>query len=385
MAKSFLRLDTRRALADGTYPIQIAVGYGTNLYLGTGISAKLENWDTATRLYVGPGAKRINNTLSTLLVQVSNRILDLRETGQFCKLTKAQLKAMLADMELDTPPVESKDTVGAVFVRVIATKNKRNAELYSATLQKLRIYCDIDKVRFEDINKLWLDGFNAYMADLAVNTRAIHLRNLRNVFNAAIDEEITSNYPFRRFKIETEETPMRVLPVESFRQLLDMDLDKRMAEYRDIFALMFYLIGINIVDLSRLTADSIIDGRLEYRRAKTGKVYSIKVESEAAAILERYAGKKHLLACFDRYENYKDYAQHINKAIRQLLPKYKTVSTYWARYSWATYAADIDIPKDTISECLGHQYGSRITGVYIKYSRDKIDAANRKVIDYLKK
>lgn len=44
---------------------------------------------------------------------------------------------------------------------------------------------------------------------------------------------------------------------------------------------------------------------------------------------------------------------------------------------------ELDIPKDTISEALGHEYGSRITGVYIKYNRDKVDEANRKVIDYI--
>lgn len=58
------------------------------------------------------------------------------------------------------------------------------------------------------------------------------------------------------------------------------------------------------------------------------------------------------------------------------------ITSYWARYSWATYAAE-DIPKDTISEALGHKYDSSITGVYIKFSKDKIDAANREVIDYM--
>ena len=38
---------------------------------------------------------------------------------------------------------------------------------------------------------------------------------------------------------------------------------------------------------------------------------------------------------------------------------------------------------DTISEALGHVHGSKITGVYIKFSRDKIDAANRRVIDWM--
>ena len=59
------------------------------------------------------------------------------------------------------------------------------------------------------------------------------------------------------------------------------------------------------------------------------------------------------------------------------------ITPYYARYSWATYAAELEIPKDTISEALGHKYGSPITGVYIKFSRDKIDVANRRVIDYL--
>lgn len=60
----------------------------------------------------------------------------------------------------------------------------------------------------------------------------------------------------------------------------------------------------------------------------------------------------------------------------------KGLSIYWARYSWATYAAEIDVTKDTISEALGHSYGSNITGVYIQFKHEKIDAANRKVIDY---
>ena len=34
-------------------------------------------------------------------------------------------------------------------------------------------------------------------------------------------------------------------------------------------------------------------------------------------------------------------------------------------------------------EALGHKHGSNVTGIYIKYSLNKIDAANRQVIDYL--
>lgn len=49
MAKSKLRLDTRRALKDGTYPVQIAVGYGSNIYLATGIFLSANDWAAAAR------------------------------------------------------------------------------------------------------------------------------------------------------------------------------------------------------------------------------------------------------------------------------------------------------------------------------------------------
>lgn len=402
MAKSKLRLDTRRKLKDGTCPVQIAVGYGSNLYLATGIYLTPEDWEEKTQRANGKGAKRINSVLETLLTRTANRILELRESGQFGKLSSAQLREMLTDLDLDSPTV-GVPTVGAMFETVIGTKEGGTAMLFNQTLKKLQAHCDPYQLRFENVTKLWLDNFYASLTGLSVNSKAMHLRNLRNVFNYAIDENITTNYPFRNYRIVSEETAMRVLPVEKMRQLLALPLSAYDTEYRDIFMLSFYLVGINMVDLSALTKESIVEGRIEYRRAKTGKFYSIKIEPEAQAILDKYKGKKHLLVPFDKYDNYKDYVAHLNAALRKIGPVKKVggkpqytknhlpvmapleagITSYWARYSWATYAADLDIPKDTISEALGHKYGSAITGVYIKFSRDKIDAANRRVIDYL--
>lgn len=402
MAKSKLRLDTRRALKDGTYPVQIAVGHGSNIYLATGVFLPAEDWDEKTQRAIGKSAKRINSTLDTLLTRVANRILELKEGGSWPSLSSAQRRQMLTELDLDAPTVDT-PTLGSLFDTVIATKSGSTAMLFQNTLKKLCAYCDPYKLRFEKINRLWLDGFYASLSDLSVNSRGAQMKNLRNVCNYAIDENITQNYPFRNYKIPSEDTAMRVLPIDKMRQLLSLPLSSYDTEHRDIFMLTFYLIGINMADLSALTKDSIVDGRIEYRRAKTGKFYSIKIEPEAQAILDKYPGKKHLLAQFDAYGDYHNYTAHLNYALRKIgpqkvvagKPQYTanhlpvmqpleaSISSYWARYSWATYAADLDIPKDTISEALGHQYGSKITGVYIKFSRDKIDAANRKVIDYV--
>ena len=61
------------------------------------------------------------------------------------------------------------------------------------------------------------------------------------------------------------------------------------------------------------------------------------------------------------------------------LPK---ISMYWARHSWATMAAELDVPKETIAAALGHS-SNTVTEIYIHFDRTKIDRANRKVLDYV--
>ena len=59
-------------------------------------------------------------------------------------------------------------------------------------------------------------------------------------------------------------------------------------------------------------------------------------------------------------------------------------SSYYARHSCASIAAEIDIPMDTIARMLGHtDPARRITLVYIDFNQNKIDEANRNVIDYV--
>lgn len=405
MAKSTLRLDTRRALKDGSYPVQISVGYGTNIYIGTGIYVNLSDWDNRTCLCVGKGAKRVNDSLSSILATVTTRVLELKGTGQWAKFTRGQIKQMLTNLDLEAPTVD-KPTLGDIFISMMVGRRDNTKGIVQSTRRRIKLYSgkEVESIYMDDISRAWVEDFNASMSELAINTKSTYLRTLRRAFNYALDRDITTNNPFRNYSIKEEDTRMRVLPIEKMRQFANMETRNSYTEYRDMFMLTFYLIGINTVDLALLTADNIIDGRIEYRRSKTGKLYSIKIEPEAQAILNKYRGKKHLLKCFDRCTNYKAYHGTMNNALTRMgapavdkagkirraknghiimTPLEKGLSIYWARYSWATYAAEMEIPKDTISEALGHSHGAKVTGVYIKFSRDKIDAANRKVIDYL--
>lgn len=80
---------------------------------------------------------------------------------------------------------------------------------------------------------------------------------------------------------------------------------------------MFYLIGINGIDLFHVK--QITDGRIEYKREKTGKLYSIKVEPEAMEIINRYKGNKFLLNTLETNDyNYRKYMVAMNRGLQKL-------------------------------------------------------------------
>jgi site-specific recombinase XerD len=378
MSKPTLRLDTRRALKDGTYPVQIKVGYGTNLYLPTGIYLEAKDWDTRLQICTGKQARAINNILSTSLLRVSNRILELRETGQYDTYTTAQLREMLTNMSLTSPTI-GVPTLGDYLDKVGALKSDSTKRSYVTTKQRLKIYCDVDNVRFADMSYAWFEAFiNQMESDgLKRNTVAKYLKVIKTVIRYAEEDGVPVNKAYTKVNSRAEtDTPMRNLPIETLRRIRDTHIKGKTARYKDAFMLSFYLIGINMADLLALPKDCIVNGRLNYKRAKTGKNYSIKIWPEAQAIIDKYPGKNHLLSFA---ENCSCFRYNCNDLLNKLEAG---ISWYWARYSWANYAVDLDIPKDTISEALGHKHGSTVTGIYIKYSTDKVDKANRQVLDY---
>ena len=378
MGKTALRLDTRRALKDGTYPVQIKVGYGTNLYLPTGIYLAPSDWNATLQVCIGTGARKINNILGMLLLSINNRIVELMERGVFSTLTKDQLRQMLTNLQLNAPTVDV-PSLGDYFDKVIALKSGSTRTSYDQTRKRLSEYCgDLYKVKMTDVNYSFLEGWQHALGKYKRNTAARRMKDLKAVIRYAYENGIEVNPAYLKIDSSPEDdTPLRSLPVETMRRIMDMDLKGRQAMYRDAFVLSFMLIGINPTDLKRLTKDSVVNGRLQYKRAKTGKNYTIKIEPEVQAIIDRYPGDKLL---FNFAEKYKCFEQNCNNYLSTIMDG---LTLYWARYSWANYAVDLDIPKDTISEALGHRHGAHITGIYIRYSTDKIDAANRAVIDYV--
>ncbi|MCL2311949.1 MAG: hypothetical protein FWC41_05610, partial [Firmicutes bacterium] len=87
-----------------------------------------------------------------------------------------------------------------------------------------------------------------------------------------------------------------------------------------------------------------------------------------------------------RYSTFQNFVKSVNlglKTIAKTLKIDESISTYYARHSWATIARnDCNISKSDIAECLNHSTNT-ITDIYIKKDWKTIDVANRKVINFV--
>lgn len=252
------------------------------------------------------------------------------------------------------------------------------------------------------IDEDWLDRFSEFLKENNIKTNGIgiHLRNIRTVFNYARRKKMTKEYPFLDYRIKEERKAIRNMTLDQVREFKDYPCEAWQEEYRDIFMLMVYLAGVNIGDL--ILCKKLVNGRLSFSRAKTDKQMNIYVPRQAAEIIERYKGQGYLLSPMDRYTDYRSYIHKINDGLKRIgkleivkdkvgrlrkhkvTPFFEGLSTYVARYTFASVAAEIGISRDIIAACLGHSWAD-VTSHYVAYNQKKMDEAIKKVADEISK
>ena len=380
MASVKLTLDTRARKLDGTYPVKITLSHrGRSAHHSIGISVARDEWDARRGMVTGANKSFLNTFLLQRLTEWKQAALTLQQEGKFKTATAIEARDLI--VAYLSPDEKKPVTFGEWYAHFTEThENKRTRAIYKATWVQIRRYdSGASERKFEDISKAWLDGFFRWCAHTSpsVNARNIHLRNIRAVFNDAIDNGLTSAYPFRRLHITPVATAKRNLPPDALRKIFTADVADWRQRYYDVFLLSFLLIGINVGDLCLLRPEQMKDGRIIYNRRKTHRLYSVKVEPEALDVINRNRGQSLLLNWVEGCTGYRHFAERVN----QELPA--GVTTYYARHSWATIAASLDIPEDTISQALGHASRNSTTAIYIERDQRKVDEANRRVIDWV--
>lgn len=414
-------LDLRRTSDEGKGRLYMVIyNNGTAAQIATGLMLHKNEFEAGKVVGV-PMAGKLTQMIGIKRAKLQLDIEELAVSGyEVDKMKAAEIKkAVMAKRGNDGEEGNGEDkgagsetAFGTFAEKFIARRGKeKTRQVYEMTLRKMGGYCDVGRLRFADISVGWLRDFEQWLGETcSVNTRGIHLRNIRAVMNAAIDEGVVPAdlYPFRRFKIKKEETMKRSLSVGDLRRLRDYPCEGWQRKYVDVFMLSFYLAGINLVDLMGLPPLGA-DGVIRYRRSKTGVLCQLSVPPEARAIIERYRGERHLLWFGERLkpgaEGWHDWLHRFNEGLQKVGPSgymyvrrkgqcggkqrvkvynalFPELTSYWARHTWATLAAEIDVPDAVIDAALGHRSPCRMADIYIRRDARKVDEAVRRVIEY---
>lgn len=275
----------------------------------------------------------------------------------------------------------------------------RTSETYASAMNSLRRFRNGADVYFDDIDSDMMMAYEAYLRECGVtpNSSSFYLRNLRAVYNRAVEKELTEQrYPFRHVYTGVERTVKRAIPLRTVRRIREMDLSSNgsLDFARDMFLFSFYTRGMSFVDMAYLRKKDLNGGILSYRRRKTGQQLFIKWERCMQEIVDRYDTEQspYLLPIVRPCVNIEERIQYIytghnvNRGLKVIgvrlgLPLPLTM--YVARHAWASIARSKNVPLSVISEGMGHD-SEATTRIYLaSLDNMAVDKANSLILKSL--
>jgi len=399
MANLKLLIDTRRVKSDGTFNLIFRITHLRKVYtINSGISLNEKFWNhQGTEVYKShPNAKRINLKLNKDYFLLQDAILRLDE-----EFTIEKLRSIFDGDEQNNDVITFKAFADGLIAQMFESKRTGNALVYQTAVNRFIKFSERDNIKFSEIDYKLLKGFihSLEIQGLRINSISNYLRTLRAIFNRAIKEKIVdrSEYPFDDLKIKAEKTQKRAITREDILKLKNSSVIEESAPWRALncFFLSYYLIGISFTDLAYLKKENIVDGRVVYKRRKTHKNYSIRLFPQAEAILCRIKAENgnYLLdvVCSDTPEDsikakklISQWIKTTNKYLNQIAVREKLngkITTYTTRHTFATTAKKIGYSNELIAEALGHEFGNKITNIYLdSFDKEIVDEMHYNVI-----
>ncbi|MEG2309138.1 site-specific integrase [Chryseobacterium sp.] len=285
-----------------------------------------------------------------------------------------------------------------------------NARAYKEAKDSLQKFVKISNsfkykiFKFKDLTPELLEKYEVYLCSKGnlAGGIAFKMREIRAVFNKAIDRKIVSQdiYPFKFYKIsKLKATPnKRALTIDDFKKIKSVDLSANpsLLEAYHYFMFSFYTRGMNFVDMMFLKKSDIINGRIIYTRAKTKGRFNIEIVEVAQGIIDFYK-KKTLNSSYIfpillsdnltpkqiEHRKHKVLSRYNKKLgdIAKLAGVHVHITSYVARHSFATILKKTGTSTDIISELMGHS-NVQITMTYLKdFDNEELDSANRTLLD----
>lgn len=229
----------------------------------------------------------------------------------------------------------------------------RTSETYAATLSSFRRFREDKDLPLDDMDSDMMKAYEAYLkrSGVSPNSSSFYMRNLRAVYNRAVEKELTTQrYPFKHVYTGVEKTVKRAVPLKAIKRIKEMDLSMNptLDFARDMFLFSFYTRGMSFVDMAYLRKKDLNGNILSYRRRKTGQQLFIKWEKCMQEIVEKYDNplSQYLLPIikpFSEIDERKQYiytAHNINRSLKVIgnqLGLSVPLTMYVTRHKWEYY------------------------------------------------
>ena len=396
-------LDQRRPKRNKTYPLYLRIWFKrSNLSIPLGYYLTPEDWDETNEQVkksstLVSNITRLNNYIAKQKTNAYDVITQLQDRGELDGLSIKELKERIINKNKSISFYEYTERI----IEDLKKANKiGNALAYKNCLNAIKTFQNDVDLDFNQINYNFLQRFETYFLakDNSLNGLSFVMRTLRAVYNRAIKEGYASRdtYPFTSYKIKKEPTRKRAIRIEDIHKIRDLSLIEGSDHWhaRNYYLASFYLMGISFFDMARLKVENIVDGRIEYRRHKTGKLHSIKISPQLQRILDHYLVDKeksdYIFPIIKRpgsleleYKDIRNQTKIYNKNLKdiaQLCGIDTNLTSYTSRHSWATIAKRKGVPTAIISEGLGHT-NEQTTQVYLdSFDKEVMDEYNESII-----
>lgn len=395
---------------DGTSNIKIRIYHNReSQYIATGYYIHPSAMDDAGRIMPNvENGEMIEYEINAYIQKIRKEYLKLgQERTQYmsCMDLKGEIEKSLA------PDAEFIDFVEFSYKVIAQTSKEKTAEWYSASIETLCWFIKRKKIDIKLVTSRLLTDMIKTLSHsgpagfpLEPGTISNYMRGLRALYNKAKLYYNNEDYdiiripgdPFKRVQIPQYRKKRKNVDIDTLMQIRDFQSDKkRTCMARDVFMMMFYLMGININDLYNISCER--RGRIEYTRSKTNteKGYdqvplSIKIEPELRILMNKYTEGYPLSYFHTNYGNLKNFMRAVNNGLKDICNNLGLdikITTNWARHTWASLARNkAGINKADIDFCLGHVNNDyKMADIYIDIDYGIYDKANRAVLDLLQK
>ena len=268
---------------------------------------------------------------------------------------------------------------------------------YRSFVSFLRVKERMFTLKFSQITSELIRRYEFYLIEerkIRRNSSSFYIRILRAVFHKGlVYYDLNLPNPFRSVYAGVDTTVKRAVDVNAITKLIKYQSENEQLNFtKDAFLFCFLARGMAFIDFVKLQKSDCQNGRIIYRRSKTRRLLSIKVNTMMVEIINRYADPKSeylfpvLKTPTFTQMAYEKALQHYNYHLRKLAEEIgvDSLTSYVARHSWATQASRLHIPTRVISESMGHS-NERVTAIYLaSLDNHEIDMANKKVLDKIK-